>query len=54
MFANDTACTAGDIISLERLVNFASTELTKVARWFQANKMAVNICKTKEIIFCTK
>ncbi len=31
-----------------------NTELTKLARWFHSNKMAVNVSKTKFIIFHTK
>jgi hypothetical protein len=38
MFADDTAC----------------AELKRIALWFRANKMVVNISKTKFIIFHNK
>jgi hypothetical protein len=36
------------------LILKVNTELVKMARWFRANKMAVNIDKTKFILFHTK
>jgi hypothetical protein len=53
MFADDTACAASDK-NLTNLVNLINTELTKLARWFRSNRMAVNVSKTKFIIFHTK
>jgi hypothetical protein len=53
MFADDTACAASDK-NLTNLVNLINTELTKLARWFRSNRMAVNVGKTKFIIFHTK
>jgi hypothetical protein len=53
MFDDDTACATSET-SLERLINLVYTKFTKVARWFRANKTAVNVSKTKLIIFHTK
>ena len=53
MFADDTACLASNQNTNE-LFDYANQELTKIARWFRANKMAVNVGKTKFIIFHTK
>jgi hypothetical protein len=50
LFADDTSCTASDK-NLPNLINHVNTELQKIANWFRANKMAVNISKTKFIIF---
>jgi hypothetical protein len=50
MFADDTACADADT-DLNELITRANTELKKLATWFRANKMAVNIGKTKFIIF---
>jgi hypothetical protein len=53
MFADDTAGLAsGD--NLPELFNFVNNEIKKIARWFRANKMAVNVGKTKYIIFHTQ
>jgi hypothetical protein len=53
MFADDTACLAKNR-DLNTLVNFVNEELNKLARWFRANHMAVNISKTKFILFHTR
>ena len=53
LFADDTACLASGN-SLEQLVNLINTELNKLAIWFRANKMSVNLSKTKYIIFHAK
>ena len=53
MFADDTACLACDE-NIENLFSYANDELSKIARWFRANKMAVNVSKTKFILFHTK
>ena len=50
LFADDTACTASHS-NLETLINQTNTEIQKIANWFRANRMAVNISKTKFIIF---
>ncbi len=52
MFADDTAGLACND-NLTELVSHVNGELKKVARWFRANKMAVNVSKTKYIIFHT-
>ncbi len=36
------------------LIDFVNNELQKLANWFRANKMAVNVSKTNFIIFQTK
>jgi hypothetical protein len=53
MFADDTAGLAKDD-NLANLFSFVNTEIKKIARWFRANKMAVNVGKTKYIIFHTR
>jgi hypothetical protein len=53
MFADDTAGLASDK-NLSTLVENVNAELKKIARWFRSNKMAVNVSKTKFIIFHTK
>ena len=53
LFADDTSCLA-EHSNLQELVEFVNTELKKLAYWFRANKMAVNISKTKYIIFRTR
>jgi sarcosine oxidase/L-pipecolate oxidase len=50
LFADDTAClTSGP--DLKAVISKANTELQKISQWFRANKMAVNVSKTKYIIF---
>jgi hypothetical protein len=53
MFFDDTACAASDT-NLNNFISLVNTELTKLARLFPSNKMAVNVNKTKFIIFHTK
>jgi hypothetical protein len=53
MFADDTACVANNH-NLKDLITYVNDELKKVARWFRANKMAVNVGKTKFLLFHTK
>ncbi len=53
LFADDTACADSDA-DLTQLIDMANVELKKIALWFRANKMAVNISKTKYIIFHNK
>jgi hypothetical protein len=50
MFPDNTACADADT-DLGTLITRANTELKKIALWFRANKMAVNIGKTKFIVF---
>jgi hypothetical protein len=53
LFADDTAClTSGP--DLKAVITKANTELQKISQWFLANKMAVNVSKTKYIIFKPK
>ena len=53
LFADDTSCLA-EHNNLNDLIVFVNCELQKLANWFRSNKMAVNISKTKYIIFRTK
>ncbi len=53
LFADDTSCLA-EHKNLHELVLHVNTELRKLANWFRANRMAVNISKTNYIIFHTK
>jgi hypothetical protein len=50
LFADDTACTESHK-NLTTLIDTVNTEVQKIANWFRANRMAVNISKTKYIIF---
>jgi hypothetical protein len=53
LFADDTSCTAADS-NLPRLIAHVNVEIQKLANWFRDNKMAVNVSKTKFIIFHRK
>jgi hypothetical protein len=53
LFTDDTSGLA-EKKNLNDLITFVNAELKKLANWFQSNKMAVNISKTKYIIFRTK
>jgi hypothetical protein len=53
LFADDTSCLA-EHKDLKELINFVNVELKKLANWFLSNKLAVNISKTKYIIFRSK
>jgi len=53
MFADDTQC----LISwknLNDLIDNVNSELKKIALWFRANKLVVNVSKTKYLIFHIK
>jgi hypothetical protein len=50
LYADDTTGLDSDS-DLNSLMARASSELTKMAHWFQANKMSLNTSKTKYIIF---
>jgi hypothetical protein len=53
MFADDTfSLQSGD--DLDELSNIINTEINKMAVWFRANRLAVNINKTKYMIFHMK
>jgi hypothetical protein len=53
MFADDKAGLASDK-NLDTLIVNVNEELKKIARWFRSNRMAVNVSKSKFIIFHTK
>jgi hypothetical protein len=53
LFADDTLCLA-EHKNLLDLILYVNDELCKLANWFRADKMAVNISKTNYIIFHTK
>ena len=53
LFADDTSCLA-EHKCLNDLFTYVNDELQKLSNWFCANKMAVNISKTKYIIFRTR
>ena len=53
LFADDTACLASGK-NLQELITLVNAELNKIAVWFRVNRMAVNIGKTKFIIFHSK
>jgi hypothetical protein len=50
LFADDTTGLDSDS-NLHNLLTRVSTELTKLADWFLSNRMAINVNKTKYIIF---
>jgi hypothetical protein len=53
LFADDTAGLKSGA-NLQQLIDETNVELKKIAKWFRANKMAVNVGKTKYIIFKNK
>jgi hypothetical protein len=53
LFADDTTCLAENK-NLHDLINYVNAELNKLAVWFKANKMVVNVSKTNYIIFHTR
>ena len=53
LLVEDTCClTSGK--NLEDLIKFCDAELQKIASWFSANKLAVNVGKCKYIVFHNK
>ena len=50
LFADDTVVLDSDT-DLNLLITRVNLELQKIANWFQANRMAVNVSKTKYIVF---
>jgi hypothetical protein len=50
MYADDTF-TVDSLEDLDTLIRNVNIEINKIAVWFRANKQAVNISKTKYIIF---
>ncbi len=53
MFADDTSAFKSGKC-LNTLMNEMNLEINKLAVWFRANKMSVNVAKTKYIIFRTR
>jgi hypothetical protein len=53
LFADDTAGLAKGK-NLNELIVYVNEELQKLANWLRANKMAVNVQKTKYVIFRTR
>ena len=53
LFADDTAGMKSGL-NLDDLIKEVNVEVNKLANWFRANKMAVNVSKTKYIIFKPK
>ena len=53
LFADDTGFMKS-VNSLETLFSSANTELTYAASWFQANKLTLNVSKTKYMVFFLK
>ena len=49
-FADDTTCSYSSA-NISHLYNTMNTELEKLNQWFRANKLCLNITKTKYIIF---
>ena len=52
LFADDTVSLAKGR-NLRELTVYVNEELCKIANWFRANKMALNVSKTKFILFRT-
>ena len=50
LFADDTTLQLSSN-SLEVLYSTANTELVKISDWFRANKLTLNVSKTKYILF---
>ena len=50
LFADDTAVVDSDT-DLPTLISRVNIEIQKIANWFRTNKMAVNVNKTKYILF---
>jgi hypothetical protein len=53
MFADDTFCLNADE-DIKTLIQNVNVQVNRMAVWFRANKLAVNINKTKYIIFTIK
>ena len=52
LFADDTNIFLSDM-NLDRLMSIANCELALMENWFTANKLSLNLSKTKFIIFCS-
>jgi hypothetical protein len=53
LFADNSTCLAENK-NLPDLICYVKAEFKKLATWFKANKMAVNVSKTNYVIFRTK
>jgi hypothetical protein len=53
MFADDTFCLNADE-DIKTLIQNVNVQINRMAVWFRANKLAVNINKTKYIIYTIK
>ena len=53
LFADDTAVLASNK-NLTDLVETVNTELQKISNWLRSNRMAINVSKTKFILFRTR
>ncbi len=53
LFADDTTG-LGKGKNLRDLTTYVNSELQKIANWFRANKMALNVAKTKFMVFRTR
>jgi hypothetical protein len=53
LFADD-ACSLHSDKNLNDLISKVNSELQKIANWFSANKLVVNVSKCKYIVFHTK
>jgi Reverse transcriptase (RNA-dependent DNA polymerase) len=53
LFTDDTNALAQNA-NLCNLIDFVNSELQKLAQWFKANRLVINISKTKYMIFRTK
>jgi hypothetical protein len=53
MFADDTFCLNADE-DIKTLIQNVNVQINRMAVWFRANKLAVNINKTKYVIFTMK
>ncbi len=53
MFADDTFCLNADE-DIKTLIQNFNVQINRMAVWFRANKLAVNINKTKYIIYTIK
>ena len=53
LFADDTAVLASHK-NIPELVNIVNSELQKITNWLRTNRMAINVSKTKFILFRTR
>ena len=53
LFADDTCCLASGK-NLKDLIKYCNIEMQKIANWFSANQLAVNVSKCKFLVFHNK